>query len=967
MLPDTTLRRIVAKELTLFFASPVAYLFLAAFAAVTLFVFFWGEAFFARNIADVRPLFEWMPLLLIFLSAALTMRSWSEERRSGTLEHVLTQPVPLWRFVVGKFLACLLLLVVALAITLPLPVTVEWLGDLDWGPVVGGYLAALLLGAAYLAIGLFVSARSDNAIVSLITTAAVGGLLYLVGSPLLTHLVGNVAGEWLRLLGSGSRFESVTRGVIDLRDLFYFLSLAAAFLVLNVYALERGRWAATGDRRHHRGWQLATLLLVANAIGGNLWLGQLGGLRADLTEGRLYSISDATRDYLAQLREPLLIRGYFSAKTHPLLAPLVPQLRDLLKEYEVAGQGRVRVEFIDPASDPEAEQEANEKYGIRPVPFQVADRYQAAVVNSYFNLLVQYGDEHQVLGFRDLIEVKVASESDIDVLLRNPEYDITSAVKKVLYSYQSGGNLFDSIQGEVRFTGYVSPPERLPEQLVTFRKAIESELEGFVKQSGGTLKVQFVDPEAAGGEVARRIERDFGFKPMLASLFDRDPFYFYLTLAQGDQIVQIPLGDLKGETFRRAFESGLKRFARGFTKTVALVAPSADPQMARFGLGGASYNELRAFLGAELNIVNEDLSDGQVDPQADILMLVAPKGLDEKALFAVDQFLMRGGTVLAATSPYAANLTNRSLSLEARESGLEQWLAHHGIEIEERLVLDPRNSAFPVPVTRRVGGFNFQELRMLDYPYFVDVRDEGLNDDSPITRDLPQATLAWASPIRIDADKNQGRTITELLHSSAASWTSDSLDVMPRVSGRGVEPFAPSGEQKPHLLGVIAEGRFDSYFTGKSSPLLEAAKAEAGKDKSDNASADEKKKEEDAFAVGSVIERSPESARLILFSSGDFLRDRVVQLLGSARGGQDLNTLQLAANTIDWALEDRNLLSIRSRGHFNRTLPAMEANTQRFWEWLNYLLAIGALAAVALIQRLLKQRRQQRYLQLLAG
>ncbi len=121
MLHDRLVSRIANKELALFFASPVAYLFLGSFAAVSLFVFFWGEAFFARNIADVRPLFEWMPILLIFLSSALTMRMWSEERRTGTLEYVLTLPVPLWRFVLGKFRACVVLLALALLVTLPLP------------------------------------------------------------------------------------------------------------------------------------------------------------------------------------------------------------------------------------------------------------------------------------------------------------------------------------------------------------------------------------------------------------------------------------------------------------------------------------------------------------------------------------------------------------------------------------------------------------------------------------------------------------------------------------------------------------------------------------------------------------------------------------------------------------------------------------------------------------------------------
>ncbi len=123
---------------------------------------------------------------------------------------------------------------------------------------------------------------------------------------------------------------------------------------------------------------------------------------------------------MAQLQEPLLIRGYFSAKTHPLLAPLVPRLRDLLKEYAVAGEGRVRVEFIDPAEEPELEQEAGQKYGIRPVPFQFASKYQSSVVNSYFNVLIQYGDEFETLGFRDLIEIKSRGESDLNVDLRNP-------------------------------------------------------------------------------------------------------------------------------------------------------------------------------------------------------------------------------------------------------------------------------------------------------------------------------------------------------------------------------------------------------------------------------------------------------------------------------------------------------------------------------------------------------------------
>jgi len=960
---DASIDRIAGKELTLFFASPVAWLFLGSFAAVTLFAFFWGEAFFARNVADVRPLFEWMPVLLIFLSAALTMRMWSEERRTGTLEHVLTQPVALWRFVVGKFRACVTLLALALAITLPLPVTVSLLGELDWGPVFAGYLAALLLGAAYISVGLFVSARSDNSIVSLIGSVALCGLLYLLGSALLTSFFGNFAGELLRSVGSGARFESITRGVIDIRDLVYYLSLIALPLCLNVHSLERERWAATGSRVRHLHWRRITALAVANALAANLWLSQVGSLRGDVTEGGLFSISDATHAYLDQLREPLLLRGYFSAKTHPLLAPLAPRMRDLMKEYEVAGRGKVRVEIVDPADDPELEQEANTKYGIRAVPFQVADRYQAALVNSYFNVLVEYGDSHQVLGFEDLIEVKAGTTASLDVQLRNPEFDLTRAIKQVLYSYRAGGNLFDGIDGDIELIAYVSADERLPEQLVSYRQLIGEQLAAVEAESGGRFSTRFLEPEAGDGGLAGRIEEQWGFKPMVTGLFDDNQFYFYLTLANDRQVVQLPV-DFDPDNFRQALDAGLKRFARGFTRIVAFSAPRIDPQLARFGTTGPQFRNLENAVTENHGIRAEDLNDGAVTPEADMLMVVAPENLDEKQLFAIDQFLMRGGSVVLATSPYMSQLTRGSLTMVDRTSGLRDWLAHHGIGIGESLVLDPQNSAFPIPVTREVGGFRFQEVAMVDYPFFVDARPPGLNPDHPITGGVPQVTLAWASPLDIDAEANAAREVTELIRSSDRAWTSDSLDVLPRVDASGVAGWQAQGQTGGQLLAAIVGGRFDSYFAGKPSPLMREEEEQTdAEERSDEGENGEENPEREDLTVGSVIERSPESARLIVYASNDFLTDQILGTISSMTGAQYLGPLEMMANTLDWALEDGGLLGIRSHSHFNRSLAPLEKDEQLFWEYLNYALALAALSAIALWQRRGRLARRRAYLE----
>lgn len=961
--------RVASKELGLFFAGGMGYLFLAAFLGVTLFVFFWGEAFFVRNIADVRPLFEWMPILLLFLCSALTMRMWSEERRTGTLEFVKTLPVSSWEFVLGKFLACFTLLALALLLTLPLPITVANLGDLDWGPVGAGYIAALLLGGAYIAIGLFISARSDSQIVALILGCFVCGAFYLIGSGVLTELVGARVADWLRAVGTGSRFESITRGVLDFRDLFYYLSLLIGFLALNVFSLERGRWAETGDNLHHRRWYMGTALVLVNLVVANLWLSHVSSARADLTEGKLYSLSEASRSQVERLQEPLLIRGYFSSKTHPLLAPLVPQMRDLLDEFALAGGSNVRVEVIDPISNPELEDEANSKYGIRPVPFQVSDRYQSALVNSYFDVLVSYGDEYQVLGFRDLIEIKQVADSDIEVLLRNPEYDLTRAIKKVAAGFRSGGDLFDSVTSPVVFTGYISDSGQLPPELQEFRSIIEEVLKDVAGTSGGKLTFEFVDPQAGDGSVAQQIGSQYGFRPMQASFFDTNTFYYYLTLRSGDTIVQLPMPQNRdADTFRRQLDEGLKRFATGLLKSVVLVTPPMPPaymaqQMAQQGQLPNSYQQLQQLLSGDYNIETSDLADGRVPASASILLLMEPENLSEKQVFAVDQFLMQGGTVVLVSSPYGVRVAGQSLLAQPKTSGLVDWLEHHGVTQPQQFVMDPQNAAFPVPVTRNAGGFSFQEMRMLDYPFFVDVRADGLNQDNGITADLPQVTMPWASPVVVDVQASAERQVVTLLSSSDGSWLSSDSNVMPRLSSPNAQPFTATGERSQHALAVLLEGRFESFFTGKESPLLtpdEPAPADPSQP-----SAEEP--EEPAEVVTSVIDKSAESARLFVFSTNALAADQTLRMMSAADGTLYSNTVQLLANVVDWSLEDRSLLSIRSRGHFNRTLDPMESAEQAKAEYLNYGLAALGIFLVAVITRLRRRSRERKYAGWLSG
>lgn len=960
-MPDVL--RIARREMAAFFGAPVGYLFLAAFLAVTLFIFFWVDTFFARDLADVRPLFQWMPVLLIFLVAAVTMRMWSEERRSGTLELLMTVPVSSLRLVLGKFLACLGLVAVALLLTLPLPITVSLLGPLDWGPVVGGYVATLLLASAYVAIGLYVSCRTDNQIVSLIGSVLICTVFYLLGSSTLTDLFGQRAADVLALLGTGSRFDSITRGVLDLRDLYYYASIVGVFLTLNVYSLERLRWAGghrSGDG--HRQWRIAAALFIANFIGANFWLQPIGWARADITAGHVYSISSATRLYLSELREPLLIRGYFSAKTHPLLAPLVPQLENLLKEYAVAGGSRVRVSFVDPQQNPQIEHEANEKYGIKPVPFRTESKYQASIVNSYFNILVKYGDQYGTLGFRDLVEVKAGANRNLQVELRNPEYQITRTIKKVVYAYQGGGNVFSHITEPVIFHGFISDDGRLPADLVKLRKGLDSILSKLKAQSHGMLKVRIQNPQAGDGGLAREILKQYGFQPMVTSLLDPNRFYFYMLLQRGDQQVPVPLPEsLDKAELQRGIVSALKRYATGFLKTIALYTPAA--QLDYYGDRMSQYQTLEDKLRENAVVRRTDLESGQVPESADLLLVVSPWELDKRQLFAIDQFLMRGGTVVIATSPFDVSLSRAGLIARKRSTGLGQWLAQKGIKIADTLVLDPQNTALPIPVERTVGGLRVQEIRSLAYPYLPDIRRDGMLADSPITSGLEQVTMDWASPLQIDPKANKQRKVLRVLQSSPGAWTSDATTIEPDFQRYGNSGFASGKDRGRKLLGVVVQGRFQSYFKGKPSPLL--AEKHAGKNPKAGNKADAAKEQQAKAKFSAVIERSSPSARLVLFGSSSFLSDAALNLVANAQQTQYLNPLQLVQNTVDWSLEDPGLLAIRGRSHFSRLLAPLSQETQRFWEYLNYALALGGLAIVFGLHRLARRRRERYYLTVL--
>ncbi|HIJ78350.1 MAG: Gldg family protein [Desulfobulbaceae bacterium] len=938
------------KELKAYFGSPMAAIFIGAFLLTVLFSFFWVETFFARNIADIRPLFRWMPLLMIFLCAALTMRQWSEEQKMGTLEVLLTLPVRLSRLVSGKFLAVLALVGLALSLTLVLPLTVAMLGDIDWGVVLAGYLGAMLLAAAYIAIGLFVSSRTDNQIIALILTVLVSGFFYILGAANIVALVGNDAGELLRSLGTGSRFASIERGVIDLRDLVYYSSLTLFFLLMNGVSLESKRWSRGRQTARHRfNLKLALVLVALNLLALNIWLGSVHFLRLDLTENHEFSISQPTRDLIENLPEPLVLRGYFSEKTHPLLAPLVPRIRDFMEEYQVASSGRVKVDFVDPKHDEAAEIEANQQYGIKPVPFQVAGRYEASVINSYFNILIKYGDQHVTLGFNDLIEVRTRPDGQLEVGLRNLEYDLTKSIKKTVYGFQGLDTIFSRATQPMELTAVVTP-DSLPPQLDGLVQTIKEMGEALAEEADGKLVFQLLDPDAPGAKLDRaEVDRRFQIQPLTAALFAKDTFYLHLVLTVGEQSERIYIGSEMGAAeMRREIEAVLKRTSSGFLKTVGIWTPApASPMGGMQGMqGGQQYNFFQQVLRENYNLAQVDLKSGHVSAEVDVLLLVASQQLTDIERLAVDQYLMHGGSVVALAGSYVLDLAPGAQSLKLSEltEGLGELLSHYGVTVDKALVMDLQNEPFPVPVARDLGGFVIQEIKQLDYPFFVDVRPDGMAKDSPPVANLPTVTMNWVSPLTVDGDKTQGLAPVALLRSSPDSWLASDIDIQPDFDRFPARGFELGEERQSRTLAVALKGSLPSFFKGKADPrLAEGEHSDEGHDVQGAGSHDHSKE----LALSPLLEKSPDSSRLVVVGSSEFISDTVISIGQSMGQDRILNSLEFLQNLIDWSVEDEGLLAIRSRGTHARLLYPLSSREQAFWEWLNYGLALLALALVS--------------------
>jgi len=402
---------IVKKELRSYFDSPTAYIVLIIFLGLWEFLFF-RDAFIIAE-ASVRNLMSYVPWLFLVLIPAITMGSLANEKSDGTLEFLLTHPLKGIDLILGKFIAALLFVGLAMAFIFPIAFSFSQFGDLDWGVVMSQYIGAMLLASALIAVGIFVSSLLANQISALLVSVASSFTLIIIGLEVITlSLPGQVA-TIFENLSALTHFFSISRGVIDLRDLWYFVSVVIIFLSLSYLQLLRFR--VGNQKQVYQSYVIATAFFIGIAVLLNILGSRIPG-RVDLTEEKIYELSPATKEILSSLDDVVNIKLYATTELPTQLRPILRDTKDILRDYQLFSDGKVHIDIVNPASDDQLSRQAN-ALGIREVQFNVIGQEELQLRRGYLGLAVLYGGESEIIPI-------INTATDL-------EYQLTSFIKKL--------------------------------------------------------------------------------------------------------------------------------------------------------------------------------------------------------------------------------------------------------------------------------------------------------------------------------------------------------------------------------------------------------------------------------------------------------------------------------------------------------------------------------------------------------
>ena len=400
----SSLLALIRKDLKGYFDQPIGYLILVIFVGVASYLFFFVSQFNTTSEASVRELFALLPWLLAVFVPAATMRLVAEEQRDGTLEILLTQPIRGWIVPLAKFLSAFIFVGIAILATLGIPIALDRIGDIDWGAAAAQYIGALFLAASFVSIGLFTSSITRNQIVAFILGLFLIAVLMLWGLDEVAESLPDRVSGLLRNISPVTHFESISRGVINVRDVLYFVALVATFLSAT-FLMIRAK-TLSHETPQYRNLQLgvAGLIVLSLLVG---WFGSAIGGRMDLTEDKLFTLSASTRDIVSGLDDIMTVTLYQS-KDPPINISLATRdVSDFLDDF-AAGSDEVKIvrRYPDAEGNEKERKAAAEAQlaGIPGVPYNIRGQSEIGVKIGYLGLDITYADRRDRIPHVDSID-----------------------------------------------------------------------------------------------------------------------------------------------------------------------------------------------------------------------------------------------------------------------------------------------------------------------------------------------------------------------------------------------------------------------------------------------------------------------------------------------------------------------------------------------------------------------------------
>lgn len=362
MIRRHVIQAIFRRNFFAYFGSPTGYVFIAVFVGLCAATAFWRDVFFTNNLANLDPLNKYFPYLLLFFVPAVAMAIWAEERKQGTDELLLTLPATDLEIVLGKYLSALGIYTVALLFSLTNVFVLLFLGQPDFGVMIGTYLGYWFLGGALLSVAMAASLLTSSQTVAFILGALCCAVPVFLGDS--GSIVGGRLQNWLEGIGVDAAFNDLSSGVVSIRAILYFISLTSLFLYINLTLLAR-RHTVKGDAWLHFGARAVSILVIGIALG--VLAARMGG-RVDLTAERLHTLTGPTRDVIRKIDpgRPVFIQAYVSPSVPESYVEQRETLLSLLREYSAIGGDRIQLRIVDTERYSTEGRQAEDQFGIKP-------------------------------------------------------------------------------------------------------------------------------------------------------------------------------------------------------------------------------------------------------------------------------------------------------------------------------------------------------------------------------------------------------------------------------------------------------------------------------------------------------------------------------------------------------------------------------------------------------------------------